>query len=84
MESKEGIRHFKNCDRSDGTKIFYPSHLASRRLVLGNLLVLTTNWKFLPVLEGLYAICALLMLACYTAGVPQSRGVSASAMVFVL
>lgn len=48
---------------NDGTTTaFYPPQAASKQLALGNLRFVRTNWKFLPVLGGFYAVCALLML----------------------
>ncbi|HET9052554.1 MAG TPA: metallophosphoesterase, partial [Cyclobacteriaceae bacterium] len=49
---------------SDGQiKSFYPPQKVSRLLALHNLRFVTTNKRFIPVLGGLYAVCALLMLA---------------------
>jgi hypothetical protein len=64
----------KENDAADGKKSFYPSQSASRRLALGNLSFVITNWKFVPVLGGLYLICALLMLAWNGYGQSFDRG----------
>lgn len=63
----------KENDASTGKKAFYPPQDVSRRLAWGNLGFVRTNWKFVPVLAGLYLICALLMLAWNVYGDANSR-----------
>lgn len=77
---KDEFDSLKIATGSDGTKAFYPPQDVSKGLALGNLRFVATNWKFLPVLGGLYAICALSMLAWNGYGQPVSGGFVAGLM----